>query len=199
MGTKVIADMIDTASQLLSDLTNVSWSRTELLRWLNDGLLQMAVHAPATCARTADVTLAGNKAKQVLPDDCLLLLTVFQEVGGGALTAVDRGAMNRENRKWMQATPGELLHYMYESDDPNVLYVYPPARAGAVLNLSYAAQLQVAGEGSVLPVADAYATALINYIVYRAFSKNSEAAGNPSAAGNFYQAFMSALGAAPKE
>lgn len=199
MGTRSVSDVLDASAQLMGDVTNITWTRPELLRWLNDGLLQMAVQAPHTCAKIAEVSLVVNKAQQPLPADSLRLLTVFCEVGGGALTPVDRGVMNRENRKWMQAPPGELIHFMYEKETPNSFYVYPTARIGARVQLSYAAQYRVNGEGELLPVADAYITALTNYIAYRACSKNVEAAANPSAATNYYQVFLNALGVTTAE
>ena len=44
-------------------------------------------------------------------------------------------------------------------------------------------------------VDDVYATALINYMLYRAYSKDAEYAANAAQATAFYQQFMALLGA----
>jgi hypothetical protein len=82
--------------------------------------------------------------------------------------------------------------------------VYPPAAStGASLDVVYGAYptdvvepasgdyTAVSGDVDLL---DIHANALLDYILYRAYSKDSEYAGNAQRAVNHYTAFMNALG-----
>jgi hypothetical protein len=83
--------------------------------------------------------------------------------------------------------------------------VYPPAAAsGASAELIYSAYpTDIAEPGSTalytavtgnISVADIYVNALVNYILYRAYSKDSENTQNAALAASFYQLYQSLLG-----
>jgi hypothetical protein len=93
---------------------------------------------------------------------------------------------------------------MFDPRDPKTFYVYPPAGAGASVDLVYAAYptdivepadgaLYTAVSGNTsLP--DIYGNALGDYVLYRAYTKDSEYAGNAQRAVNHYTAFANSLG-----
>jgi hypothetical protein len=99
----------------------------------------------------------------------------------------------------------EIKHYTYDPREPRIFYVYPPAAAAnASVELIYSAYptditepnstaLYTAVTGNV-SVADIYVNALVNYILYRAYSKDSENTQNAALASSFYQLYQSLLG-----
>jgi hypothetical protein len=98
---------------------------------------------------------------------------------------------------WHVATASvNISNYMYDPIDPRVFYVYPPATTLAQLSTVYSAYptditepadnaLYTAVSGNI-SVADIFANALADYILFRAFSKDAESTANASRAQAHY-------------
>jgi hypothetical protein len=93
---------------------------------------------------------------------------------------------------------------MFDPRLPKQFLVYPPATASAQLEVAYAlvpaphtlteAQLIDPTTAEVIRIDDVYANPLLDYMLYRAFSKDSEQANNASRAMAHYQAAVASLG-----
>ena len=192
--------------ETLQDPTSIRWPVAELVRYLNDGQREVALYRPDSMGTTATVTCVAG-TKQALPANGAKLIDVVRNAAG------TKKAVRLTNREILDAqTPGwhnlvgaaEVLHFMYDPRDPKVFYVYPPATTGAQLDIVYSAyptdiaepsdaSLYTAVTGSIsLP--DIHANALQDYILYRAYTKDSEYAGNAARAQAHYAAFANSLG-----
>ena len=195
------------AAMIIQDLTNVRWPLSELANWLNDARRELAIVRPDIYAKTEGtypLTAAG--AKQTLPDDGLRLLDIPKNAGptGSAVTITQRGFLDQQNRDWhAMPTSGvtAIKHFMLDERDPATFWVYPPVSANAVsVTIIYLARPTdfaiSSGEisGSLNEYESLYGGALTDYICYRAFSKDSEYAGNAQRALAHYQQFQNALG-----
>jgi len=68
MGTVTAKTIIDKATIQLLDLTNIRWTRAELLSWLNDGMRQIVLIQPSASSTTSVIQLQAG-TRQYLPDD----------------------------------------------------------------------------------------------------------------------------------
>jgi hypothetical protein len=95
---------------------------------------------------------------------------------------------------------------MYDPRQPKEFFVYPPATTGAQLEIVYtdtpsshaltASALDPANNGAaVILLDDIYMSPIIDWILYRAYSKDAEYGANEARAAASYQAFTSAIGA----
>lgn len=204
----------------LLDPNAVRWPTAELVRYLNDGQRDIALVRPDATSTTATMTLAGG-ARQTLPSAGAKLLEVIRNSGGSkrAVRLVDRVILDAQNPNWYNITGvTEIRHYTFDPREPRIFYVYPPAASSnASVELIYSAYPTDITEpsGSALytdvtgniSVADIYVNALVNYILYRAYSKDSENTQNATLAASFYQLYQSLLntelsgttGVAPKD
>jgi hypothetical protein len=93
---------------------------------------------------------------------------------------------------------------MYDPRDPKVFYVYPPAASsGASVEVVYSAypsDITEPADGAVytavtgnISLPDIYANLLTDYILYRAYTKDAEYAGNAARAQAHYGSFQAAL------
>jgi hypothetical protein len=131
-----------------------------------------------------------------LPVDGVSLIDVPRNVGGPAVRVVSREILDAQTPGWHQAVPANTIkHYVYSPLDPKTFYVYPPSSGVSQVDLVYAASPIDVVEGATILVDDVYATALINYMLYRAYSKDAEYAANAAQATAFYSQFMTLLGA----
>lgn len=194
--------------ETLQDSTSVRWPISELVRYLNDGQREVVLYRPDAMVTNAVVTCVAG-TRQTLPSAGAKLIEIVRNV---AATSVKK-AVRMINREILDAqTPGwhgltgvvDITHFMYDPRDPKTFYVYPPATTLAQLDVVYAAYPTDIAEpadgtlyGSVtgnISLPDIYGNVLGDYILYRAYSKDSEYAGNAQRAQAHYVAFGNALG-----
>lgn len=192
--------------ETLQDSTSIRWPVAELVRYLNDGQREVALYRPDSMGTSTAVTCVTG-TKQSLPANGAKLIEVVRNSGASkkAVRLTNREILDAQLPGWHNVTPtSEVLHYMYDPRDPRVFYVYPPATASAQLDIVYSAyplDITEPGDGSLhtavtgnIGVPDIYTNALQNYILYRAYTKDSEYAGNAARAQAHYAAFANALG-----
>jgi hypothetical protein len=193
--------------ETLNDTTSVRWPVAELVRYLNDGQREVVQYRPDAMVTNSTVTLAAG-AKQALPSDGSKLLDIVRnnsETSKRAVRMTNRMILDAQVPNWHNITgTTEILHFTYDPRDPRVFYVYPPAAAsGAALDIiysAYPAALTEPAEGTTysavtgnISVPDMHANALADYVLFRAYSKDTEYAGNAARATAHYQAFTNAM------
>lgn len=187
----------------LIDEGNVRWTVTELIRYLNDGQREIVTYRPDATATTASVALVAG-ARQTLPTTAYKLLDVIRNTSGAksAVRKVDQKLLEAQLPDWQSGTGNVTVkHYMYDLRDIRVFYVYPPAAVGASLEMLFSAKPTDIGEQTSvqdvtgnISVLDLFANALQSYMLYRAFAKDAEYAGNAAMASAHYGAFQNAVG-----
>lgn len=187
----------------LADETSVRWTVPELIRYLNDGQREVVTYRPDATATTASVALSAG-ARQTLPAAAYKLLDIIRNTGGtkSAIRKIDMKLLDAQLPAWQNGVQsGTIKHYMYDVREIHVYYVYPPASTAASIEMLYsAAPTDIAEQtslGSVtgnISVLDLFANALGDYILFRAFAKDAEYAGNAARATAHYQAFQNGVG-----
>ena len=188
-------NILDRASMIIQDLTNVRWPETEILNWLNDARRELAVVRPDIYSDMATKALTSG-AKQELPADGLRLMDVPRNTSGAAITVTQRGFLDQQNPGWHQmAGSATVKHFMVDERNPRIFWVYPPATSGASVELIYQkAPTDYTTSSNLTAYEELYGGAMVDYVCYRAFSKDSEYAGNAQRALAHYTQFANALG-----
>lgn len=187
-------NIMDRASMIIQDLTNVRWPASELLGWFNDGRRELAIARPDVYSVASTLTLVAG-AKQTLPSGSLRLLDVPRNVGGPAITVTQRGFLDQQNPAWtQQAGSATVKHFMLDERYPGQFWVYPPATTSAQVELIYQqTPADYSASATLSSYEELYGGALVDYVCYRAFSKDSEYAGNSTRAAAHYSQFASAV------
>jgi hypothetical protein len=118
---------------------------------------------------------------------------------GRSVRVVEREILDAQKPDWHTETGSATIqHFMFDERSPRVFYVYPPA-SGAKLEIVYSqTPSEITNTATELTNEDIYAGALVDYVCYRAFSKDSEYAGNAQRAVMHYQQFANSLGTGRK-
>jgi hypothetical protein len=203
------SDLITGVSIALQDTSYVRWSIAELLLYLNQGQKEIASFKPNASVTNASVQLVAG-SKQSLPSGGLILIDVTRNMGadgatpGNAIRIVSRGILDAQIPGWHASAlaSATVKHYVYTPFDPTRFYVYPPQPGTPTyVEIVYGklpTDVAANGDPLALPpgsisVDDVYGPALHNYMMYRAFSKDSEVAANAQLAQNYYTAFTGQL------
>jgi hypothetical protein len=193
--------------ETLQDTTSIRWPVAELVRYLNDGQREIIVHRPDAMVTNASLTLSAG-TKQSLPANGAKLIDVVRNSAGSkrAIRMCAREILDAQSPGWHNLSGvTEIVHFMFDPRDPKVFYVYPPAQsAGASVDLVYsalptdiaepAAGTDYSAVSGAISVPDIYSNALQDYVLYRAYTKDSQYAGNEARAQARYAAFANALG-----
>ena len=96
---------------------------------------------------------------------------------------------------WRQASPSlTIAHVMYDPRDPKRFHVYPPAATGASLDLlTCSTPDDCATLASAIALDDVYEGPLLDFMLWRAYSKNGKNA-DPSKSASAFAAAIAALG-----
>lgn len=202
MGT-ILADAVLTKVQtVLQDATGVTWpAESELLGWLNDGQREVALLKPNAYVRSVSVLLSAG-TRQGLPTDGVQLIDVPRNMGangttpGRAVRATKREFLDAQMPSWHASTASATVkHYTYSALDPKTFYVYPPQPSAGrgYVELVYGASPADAILAGPITLDDIYQNVLIDYILYRAYSKDTEYAADQGRSAAHQNAYLAAL------
>lgn len=197
MTTQALA-IIDDAIYQLNDAGNVYWTEAELMSWLNAGQVEIASRAPNSNSVTATLSLVSGP-KQSSPADSLRIVEFVRNASGQAVWPVDRKDMDAYLPAWStDAANATVQHVMYNAEDDNkTFYVWPPQPVSGTgsLEIIYAktpAYLNATSDN--IGLSDYYRNPLLDYILYRAFGKDSQVGNQMQRSINHAQAFGDFLG-----
>lgn len=204
--------ILSEVSEELHDTSNVRWLVNELLEFINDGQRTIVlIRADATSSTKARQLVAG--VYQAIPSDGYQFLKLLNNMGTDGLSEgrhiqfIELSALNRHDPLWRTRTASAVVvNFAYDALDREHFYVSPPVPASPDVyvteqysrlpvdiplttdNPSYFAAF------SKIDLNDIYKPHLIDYVLYRAYRKQAEAASRTKAAAHA-DAFLSMLGA----
>jgi hypothetical protein len=209
MATVKVVDLISRALVLLKDPTAARWPAVELQYWLNDGYREIVNRRPDANAQVGTFTCATGYRQNISNfQNAQRLLEVIANVATGStkrtVRLVGRQTMDDELPGWNTSNPSiSIEKYMFDKRLPKEFLTYPPATATAQLEIVYSTspaahtlteqQLMNPETATTINLDDMYANALLDYMLYRAYSKDVEQAGNAQRAAAYYQSMMSAI------
>lgn len=202
------SDPIKRAQIIIQDEMGVRWPLDELCRWLNDGQRDTVVQKPSTNSVTAALPLQEGSLQTLDPKYVALLQPVRNlehGIMGRQVTVVQRALMDASAPDWHSARARNVVkHVMFDEIEPRTFYVYPPNDGTGLMETVVSVLPEVfapVGEADDIasydrPIAlrDEYMTPLVDYILYRAYSKDAQVAGAANRAALHYQQYANALG-----
>ena len=198
-----VNDVVTRAALLLNDVGNdtigvqahTRWTQEELIDWVSDAQRQIVLARPAASNDTKFVTLVAG-TRQSLPSDGWLLLSVNRNASGRAIRQVDRKILDAQNPNWhVDLAQAVVWNYTYDANDQYAFYVYPPSDGTSSIELNYSVMpAQLVNPTDTLLLDSIYLTPMVDYVCFRALSKDAEFAGGASLAANFLNAFQNAIG-----
>lgn len=187
-------DIINKARIVLNDTDAAGYRQEdpELLAWVNAGLKEVAVLRPDLFQAVGHIECAADTVEQSIPfASAQRLVTVIGVHDGPAVTPFDLASMQAFSRNWKQATAGEARQWSSHPSDPLRFYCYPKAPAGQLLDVLFVKNpAQVGLADPIIDVPLTFESALVDYVVYRAESKDDEHVTSQRATSS-YNAFVS--------
>jgi hypothetical protein len=183
------------------------WSDDELMRYLNAAVRQIVTLVPESNATESLLTL-DQAARQRIPADGAKFIKAtnnYDPVGDvrtRALRYVEKDALDTHNPDWEFSVPVPapnpahyFQHYTHDPREPQVFYVYPrPQSAAQKLYVVYSKVPAAITLGTQFPLPDTYVNAAIDYVIYRALTKEGRFTLPDTKAQLLWDGFLRSLG-----
>lgn len=214
MGSTVRArDLMRRAATLLNDDNLRRWRASEMRRWINDGMREIAARKPDACSKRVTLVLDQGSGQDIGPLNVALLRVTRNIVGdgdgGSAITPVAREMMDASNPDWhsedVVAPKRAVVHVVYDEADTRRFFVYPPNDGTGKVEIiasRYPEEVPapvsngnlVENYPGVLDIEDIYVNALLEYLMFRCYGKDSQSPAAAARSEAHWAQFMSALG-----
>lgn len=204
-------DIFDEAREIIhdTDAANYRWTDAELLDYLNAGIRQIIVFLPeANTVETIEDTGTSRVARQVLPAGGIKFIRVGRNYADdgttpqGTVRYCEKDVLDTFDPDWeydsaIKADGANFFeHFCHDAREPKVYYLYPPPAAD---NKRYAAVYSTVPTaltlvGDTFPLDDEYINGAVQYVVYRALTKESRQTIPSAFRNELWQNFLVALG-----
>ena len=172
----ILKDAIDTAQTILND-GGVTYERADLLRYANNALDAMVLLAPQLFQVVGDLScLADSTAQDISSfDDAHALVSVVRVKGGRALSRFDKATMDQYTPEWHLDDADAARGWCPDdTGNPMRFFIWPKAPAGQVLEVVYVRVPGEYGETDDTGLPATYASAIADFIVGSAESRDDE-------------------------
>lgn len=202
-----VQSIIDRVQTTLQDTTGIRWPvENELVLWVNDAQRAIVVLKPDAGATNETITLVSG-TKQTIPTNGNRLLKAVRNMsaasggtGGRAVKQVESDVLNSMTPDWHDplstgdsAHGPQVKHYVYEENNPRNFYVYPGVSGNAYLEIVYSGNPATVTLSDDISIPDIWANAITNYVMYMAYKKDSEHAGNRQRSADEFQIFITSV------
>lgn len=180
---------------LLNDTSLVRWDAAERLVWINDGRREMASLKPTIFGNGTKVThtLAAGCYQRIDTAGAYQLKSIdSNNATGKAIRPTTQQQLDAFKPGWRADTGTEVQNWFPDETDPLGFWVYPAVSGAVVDTHVWITPTDLATLSDTALPFDQYEPALVNYVCYRALSKEDEA-GMVAKATGFYSLFTSAL------
>ena len=213
-------DIFEKAGILLNDTGKLSsvrrWPLLELCGWLNDGLGAIVIQKPSATAKNVTLPLVRGTL-QTIPDGYVSILRPVRNMRNGSsdsqprrtISVVSNEQLSDVNPAWHDEYSvnyaQQVKHFVFDEVNPRAFYVYPGNDGTGAIEAVLCAEPQVVAPLNEyvdelssyeveIELEDIYAGVLLDYVLYRARSKDAQDAGSATRAALHYQQFANALG-----
>ena len=213
-------DVFARTTPILQDAGAVRWPYPEQILWLNDAVREIALLKPNATAKTVELAMVRG-ALQTLPATAQRLMQVIRNLdtlagsetgraGGRAITPITRDLMDSLRPNWTDPNVlpyGKVVrHVIDDAYDERSFYVVPGNDGTGIIEAIVSAipadlSAPVTAPDSLASYAaltvdlpDIYRSPVVDYVLYRAFSKDMNLPASAARASAHYQQFAAALG-----
>lgn len=204
-----VQSVIDEVRRVIHDEnTPFRWGDAELIDYINAGNRQTVTILPdANTIETIVDTLTSRVARQSLPAGGIKFIKVARNYADDGTTPqgnvrfVEKDALDTFDPEWEYVSgkadgDNYFEHYCHDGREGAVYYLYPAPAADnkrlAVVHSAVPTTMTVVGD--TLPLADEFINAIVQYVIFRALTKESRDTLPDAFQQDLWQNYLTALG-----
>jgi hypothetical protein len=196
--------IVNDIAQELTDPNFRIWSKENLTDYLNSAQLLISELRPDATSAIENLTLDPG-TKQTLQASHRRLLDLVRNMGSDGVTpgkpiwAITEEILNTYRPKWHSESGKTVVrNFVYDERTPSVFYVYPPVHPTIAVivegKIQKNPEIITDVDSEAIELNDAYVTAIKQWMLYRAYSKETDSMESRSLASEHYRAFAELMG-----
>lgn len=202
-----VSDILSRANVILQD-QDLRWSKAEKIQWINDAHKAIILLRPDAGMRTADFTCVANTKQSLLDQNGLADLNTYTPVRlrevvrnkptsgtGRSIRHELKRVLDDQLPEWHAAASSTAVQfYTHDPAHPTSFYLYPAPAAGRKVEVTYSATpTATLAEGDYITLEDIWVPVILDYVLYRAYTKDAEYTANLERAAAHYKTFADAV------
>lgn len=191
--------ILDEVNIVLNDTNFIRWPKAELVKYFNAAREALTLRRPDAVTEDTEFTCVSG-TKQTGPADMHRLLDVPFNIDGVAIRGpYERKILDDTRPEWRTTKDEPAAQvFMYDERNPKTFNLYPGVAAGAKVNIVYTKMLVAIVEADLTTatteIDEVWDNSLIDWILYKCYSKDSEYTANSNRAQMHLNAFRTAIG-----
>jgi hypothetical protein len=186
--TTTLKEVIDRCKTILQEVTSdgTRWTNQELVDWAGEFYQVASSVNPSEFSDVQSFTCISG-TKQDAPTDVIQILEITRNLDGTKMPvmATTRNVLDSTRRGWhgeVESNSQEM--FILDERYPRTFYVWPPAKAGSLLEIVAViipVKHSIADYSDGLTkvkCSDRLVPPMVDYILFRAYSKDADFAGN---------------------
>ncbi|EAT2388977.1 hypothetical protein MSU25_000122 [Salmonella enterica] len=192
-----IAEIIGRVNTQLMDTLMMRWPLAELCDYYNDAVRAIILVRPDAGA-SVETLKCEPGSRQSLPDGALRIIDVIRITDGNALLPVPRDVLDHDYPDWHMMT-GVPERYVYSEVTPRIFYLFPAPDEcisidAVICRIPAVVTISSLEDNTEIRIDEAYVNPLVDWMLFRAFSKDVAGGANSAQAMQHYQAFADQMG-----
>jgi len=168
------AELLATIKGLLLDPDDGVWSETLKVAFVNEAMNTIVSLRPDATAKTETVSLVADTPKQSIPTTGARFLDLVRNIGGRAITKMERSVLGKIFPSWPTHTSDAIEVYMFDPENPTAYWVFPTPNAALSVELVYAGSPTVfTAAATSISLSDIYIAPITEYVLYRCLNMQS--------------------------
>lgn len=197
------SEIINRVSEIYGDEDKETIVSASMISWLNDGLRALVLVRPDASTQTTSKLLDPGTRQQLNGTNDLRLLNVICNMGNAGTTPgrsvhyFDRIDMDAFDPDWHSAVTDTVVSgYTFDQETPHEFYVTPPVHATTPVYVRLVKSVSpatITAITDVVGIDDVYTPSIVEWMCYRAFSRDSEETPNWARAARHFASFFNLL------
>ncbi|EIX4511175.1 hypothetical protein MKI77_005216 [Escherichia coli] len=188
-----ISEIIGRVNTQLVDQMMVRWPLAELFDYYNDAVRAVILARPDAGASLETLNCVPG-ARQTLPDGAIQLLDVICLSDGSAIKAMPREVLDAQYPDW-QTQKGVPECFISSDLAPRIFWLFPAPEEEVSIDVVVSRIPEVAHDlETPVPLEEAYVNPLVDWMLFRAFSKDASGGAESGLAAQHYESFAQQLG-----
>ncbi len=190
-----ITQIIGRCNLQLNDVLKLRFEDSKLIDYYNDAL-RAIITVRADAGASVETIPCAAGSEQSLPAGAVRLIDITRLSGGRAITPIPKEVLDSYDPDWHTRT-GTPERYCYDEQTPKVFWLCP----SPLVDLTVEAKVSRIPDAVTLDTMDQpfhldelYVNSVISWVLFRAFSEDSEGGANLQIAAQHLQIFNDQMG-----
>ena len=196
------SDIIVQVAGDLRDTGFVRWTKADHYQYITAAKRTLVMIRPDAFSVTVPFCLIPFSTRQQLPSNGVSVIDIVRNMGadgntpGAPVTVTTKAALDESNINWHTDTwTTEVTNFCFDERSNRSLFITPPPANGVFVELVYSKlPVPVVADTDVIDTDDIFFTVLIDYCLFKAYSRNNDSQGDAEKAKMHLATFLSALG-----